>query len=139
MGLADGRWVLEQGHHLLQRGTPPLGARDTPRPQTGRSVYRELCSFPLELHSNPSDHPLVTRVIYQFPGTSVISDVRIQAERQTFLPLRNPSRTPTEAPLRPFHLSSRSRVFSLEVMLSECLMTSPNTPTLSPSSLLPRS
>ena len=82
----------------------------------------QLCSFPLEPPSNPLDHPLVTRVIYQFPsfsGTSVLSDVRIQADRQTFLPLHNPSETPTEAPHRPFHLSSRSRVFSLELMLSE--------------------
>ncbi len=82
----------------------------------------QLCSFPLEPPSNPSDHPLVTQVIYQFPpfsGTSVLADVRIQADRQTFLRLPNPSDTPKEAPLRPFHLSSRSRVFSLELLLGE--------------------
>lgn len=82
----------------------------------------QLCSFPLEPPSNSSDHPLVTRVIYQFPafsGTSVLSDVRIQADRQTFLRLPDPSDTPKEAPLRPFHLSSRSRVFSLELELTE--------------------
>ena len=82
----------------------------------------QLCSYPLEPPSNPSDHQLVTQVIYQFPsfsGTSVLSDIRIQADRQTFLRLPNPSDTPKEAPLRPFHLSSRSRVFSLDLLLSE--------------------
>jgi len=82
----------------------------------------QLCSYPLEPPSNPSDHPLVTRVIYQFPsfaGASVLSDVRIQADRQTFLRLPTPSDAPKEAPLRPFHLSSRSRVFSLEPVLTE--------------------
>jgi len=82
----------------------------------------QLCSFPLEPPSSPSDHPLVTRVIYQFPsfsGTSVLSDVRIQADRQTFLRAPNPSDTTTEAPLRPFHLSSQSRVFSLGLVLSD--------------------
>jgi hypothetical protein len=84
----------------------------------------QLCSFPLEPPSNPSDHPLVSRVIYQFPsfsGTSVLSDVRIQADRQTFLRPPKSSDTPKEAPLRPFHLSSRSRVFSLELVLTELL------------------
>ena len=82
----------------------------------------QLCSFPLEPPSDPLDHSLVTRVVYQFPpfsGTSVLSDVRIKADRQTFLCLPNPSDTPREAPLRPFHLSSRSRVFSLELVLSD--------------------
>jgi hypothetical protein len=82
----------------------------------------QLCSFPLEPPSNPSDHPLATRVIYRFPafyGTSILSDIRIQADRQTFLRLPNPSDAPKGAPLRPFHLSSRSRVFSLEPVLTE--------------------
>jgi len=91
------------------------------RPAAGLDCL-QLCSFPLVPPSNPSDHPLVTRVIYQFPpfsGTSVLSDIRILADRQTFLCALNPSDTPTEAPLRPFHLSSRSRVFSLGPLLSE--------------------
>lgn len=91
------------------------------RPAEGLSSL-QLCSFPLEPPSSPSDNPLVTRVIYQFPpfsGTSVLSDIRIQADRQTFLRAPNPSNTPTEAPLRPFHLSFRSRVFSLGLLLSE--------------------
>lgn len=79
----------------------------------------QLCSYPLEPLSNPSHHPLVTRVIYQFPtfsGTTALSDIRIQADRQTFLRTPNPS---DEAPLRPFHLSSQSRVFSLGLVLYE--------------------
>ena len=82
----------------------------------------QLCSFPLEPPSSLSDHSIVTRVIYQFPpfsGTDVLSDVRIQADRQTFLRTPDPSEILKEAPLRPFHLSSRSRVFSLGVVLSE--------------------
>jgi len=40
MGLVYRGWVPEQGHHALQQGTPRLAAGDTPRPQTGHSIYR---------------------------------------------------------------------------------------------------
>ena len=44
MGLVNRGWVPEQGHHALQQGTPRLAAGDTPRPRTGRSIYRVVNS-----------------------------------------------------------------------------------------------
>jgi hypothetical protein len=82
----------------------------------------QLCSFPLVQPSRPSDHPLVTQVIYQSPSfreNSTLSDIRIHADRQTFLRTPNLSDPLKEAPLRPFHLSSQSRVFVLGLVLSE--------------------